>query len=52
MKPLVTRSVAGFVDFHVNNMDIESMVPMNLAPDFFGIKNYCTKAHLVENPLV
>ena len=27
---------------------MERMVLMNLAPDFFGIKNHCTTAHLVQ----
>ena len=29
-------------------MAMERMVLMNLAPDFFGIKNHCTTAHLVQ----
>lgn len=34
-------------------MDMERMVLTNLAaPDFFGKKNHCTTAHLVQNRLV
>ena len=48
----MARTVAGFFDFQVNKMDMERIVLMNLAPDFFGIKNHCTTVHLVQNPLV
>ena len=44
----MARTVTGFFDFQVNEMDMERMVLMNLAPDFFGIKNHCTTAHLVQ----
>ena len=44
----MARTVTGFFDFQVNKMDIERMVLMNLAPNFFGIKNHCTMAHLVQ----
>ena len=48
----MARTVAGFLDFQVNKMDMECMVLMNLAPDFFGIKNHCTTQYRVQNPLV
>ena len=48
----MARTVAGFFDFQVNKMDMERMVLMNLAPDFFGIKKHCTTAHVVQNSLV
>ena len=44
----MARTVTGFFDFQVNKMAMERMVLMNLAPDFFGIKNHCTTAHLVQ----
>ena len=44
----MVRTVTGFFDFQVNKMAMERMVLMNLAPDFFGIKNHCTTAHLVQ----
>ena len=44
----MARTVTGFFDFQVNKMAMERMVLMNLAPDFFGIKNHCITAHLVQ----
>ena len=44
----MARTVTEFFDFQVNKMDMERMVLMNLAPDFFGIKKHCTTAHLVQ----
>ena len=44
----MVRTVTGFFDFQVNKMAMERMMLMNLAPDFFGIKNHCTTAHLVQ----
>ena len=44
----MARTVTGFFDFQVNKMAMERMVQMNLVPDFFGIKNHCTTAHLVQ----
>ena len=50
----VAGTVEGLIDFQakLNKMDMERMVLTNLAPDFFGIKNHCTTAHLVQNRLV
>ena len=54
VEPLVGCTVEGLTDFQakLNKMDMERMVLTNLAPDFFGIKNHCTTAHLVQNRLV
>ena len=51
----MARTVAGFFDFQVNKMDMERMVLMNLAPDFFGIKKTIVQLGIlfnVQNPLV
>ena len=44
----MVRTVTGFFDFQVKKMAMERMVLMNLTPDFFGIKNHCTTANLVQ----